>query len=322
MTTRETMEQKKEAYHTRYRPRSFKMVKGQDKAVALLERVLDKGTSQAFILHGPSGCGKTTLARIAAAHAGCAPDDIVSIDAATYSGAEETRKLQEVMSFRPIGGGVMRAIIMDEAHGLSAKAWETLLMTIEEPNSHSLWFFCTTNPDKVPKTIKTRCTKIQLGLLKDAEIESVINRVIKKEELEVSDGALSVIVRMAYGSAREALSNLAIAEDAKTAKEAASLLSAVIENDPIRELCQFLLRPGSWPKAMTILDKFDADNKNYEGIRIVVCAYMGAVLRSAKSDDAATNTLQILEAWSTPYHQSEGIAPFMLSIGRTMFAGG
>lgn len=321
MTTREVMEEAKEAYHTKYRPRSFKMVKGQDGACATLEKLLDKGTSQCFLLIGPSGCGKTTLARIAATHAGCDLSDIIDVDAASNSGAEETRKLQEVMSFRPIGGGEKRAIIVDECHRLSATAWDTLLKTTEEPNKHSLWFFCTTNPAKVPATLKTRATKVELRSLKDSELESVVNRVIKKEGLEVSEGALQVIIREAHGSARQVLNNLAIAEDAETSKEAAALLHSVLETDQIRELCQFLLKPGSWMKAMAIVNNFDPEDRNYEGRRIVVCHYMGAVLKGAKSDDAATNTLRILEAWATPYNQSEGIAPFLLSIGRTMYAG-
>jgi DNA polymerase III gamma/tau subunit len=320
MTTREVM-QEKEAYHTKYRPRSFKMVKGQDGACATLEKLLDKGTSQCFLLIGPSGCGKTTLARIAATHAGCEPGDIIDVDAASNSGADETRKLQEVMSFRPIGGGLKRAIIVDECHRLSATAWDTLLKTTEEPNKHSLWFFCTTNPAKVPPTLKTRATKIELRNLKDAELEAVVNRVIKKEGLDVSEGALQVIIREAYGSARQALNNLAIAEDAENSKEAAALLHSVLETDAIRDLCQFLLKGGgSWMKAMGIVGQFDPEDRNYEGRRIVVCNYMGAVLKNAKSEDAATSTLQILEAWATPYNQSEGIAPFLLSIGRTMYS--
>lgn len=316
------MTERREAYHTKYRPVSFKTVKGQASGIATLEKVLAKGTSQAFLFTGPSGTGKTTLARIAAAHVGCEPHDIVDVDAASNSGADETRKLQEIMAFRPIGGGDMRAIIVDECHGLSQKAWDTLLKTIEEPNAHSMWFFCTTNPNKVPATIKTRCTKIDLRLLKDAEVESVVNRVCSKEGIELDDGVRDVIVRFAYGSARQALVNLAAVEEFETGKEAAKALQVAVDSDPIRELCQFLLKPGSWMKAMAIVDKFDPEDRNYEGRRIIVCNYMGAVLKGAKSDDAATSTLQILEAWATPYNQSEGIAPFMLSIGRTMFAGG
>lgn len=309
------------AYHEKYRPQSFKLVKGQDDEVAKLQNVLAKGTSQAFVFVGPSGCGKTTLARIAAAHVGCDPADVLDVDAATNSGADETRKLQDVMAYRPIGGGEKRAIIIDECHGLSQKAWDTLLKTIEEPHPHAYWFLCTTNPAKVPKTIMTRCVRIELRLLTDTELERVVNRVITKEELDIDDAVKGVIVSEAMGSARQALVNLAAAEHCTTRKEASKALRVLLDSDPIRELCQFLLKPGSWPKAMAIVDKFPEEDRNYEGRRIVVCNYMGSVLRGAKSDDAATSALQILEAWSTPYNPSEGIAPFMLSIGRTMFAG-
>jgi DNA polymerase III gamma/tau subunit len=310
------------AYHDTYRPRSFKTVRGQDEQIKKLESVLKKGTSQAFIFVGPSGCGKTTLARIVAKHVGCDTADVVDVDAATNSGADETRKLQEVMSFRPIGGGDKRAIIIDECHGLSQKAWDTLLKTIEEPSEKAFWFFCTTNPGKVPKTIMTRCTRIELKLLNDRELERIINRVTEKEEIDLDDGVKQVIITEAFGSARQALVNLSAAEHCTNRKEAAKAIGAVLEGDPIRELCQFLLKPGSWLKAMAIVAKFPEDDRNYEGRRIIVCNYMGSVLKGAKSDDAATRALEILEAWSSPYNSSEGAAPFLLSIGRTMFAGG
>lgn len=310
------------AYHETYRPRSLKTVMGHDKEITKLENVLRKKTSQVFMFSGPSGVGKTTLARIIAKHVGCDPADVMDVDAATNSGADETRKLQEVMSFRPIGGGEKRAIIVDECHGLSQKAWDTLLKTIEEPSQHAYWFFCTTNPAKVPKTIRSRCVVIDLKPVPDRDLERIVNRVCNKEEIELADGVLSLIVTQAGGSARQALVNLAAAEHCENRKQAAAALETVLESDPIRELCQFLLKPGTWAKAMAIVAKFPEEDRNYEGRRIVVCHYMGSVLKGAKSDDAATRALEILEAWCSPYNPSEGAAPFMLSIGRTMFAGG
>lgn len=307
-----------EAYHTKYRPTSFETVKGQDAQCAALKRSLDKKTSQVFLLSGPSGCGKTTLARIAAAHVGCDPRDVIEVDAATYSGADETRKLQDVMSYRPITGGEHRAVILDECHGLSSKAWETLLKTIEEPTRHSFWFFCTTNPGKVPHTIKTRCVGLTLNSLELDQIAQVVDRVIKREKLQVSEGARKVIIREARGSARQALVNLGVASDAKTSKEAARLLHTEIESDPLREFCQFLMRPGSWVAAMALVKRF-GETPNYEGLRIVVFNYMGKVLQGAKNDDAAIAALRVLEHWSTPFNSAEGAGPFMLALGRTMF---
>ena len=305
------------AYHTKHRPINWDTVQGQKEPAGLLKKSIDEGTSQVFLIEGPSGVGKTTLARIAAKYAGATDIDITEVDAATYSGADETRKLQEVMSFRPIGGGDVRACIVDECHGLSQKAWDTLLKTIEEPGPAVLWFFCTTNAAKVPKTIKTRCTPIKLRPLTDRELEMICARVIKREKLEVDKSVLAVIVTEAYGCGRQVLQNLAAAKDATSRKEAKRLLDAAAESDATRELCQFLLKGGSWPRCMEIVSRLDP---NWEGIRIIVCNYMGAVLRNAKSDDSAISTMQLLEAWSTPYNSAEGIAPLMLSIGRSLYA--
>lgn len=307
------------AYHTKYRPISFETVRGQDQACKTLKAVLDKGTSQAFLLEGPSGCGKTTLARICASYAGCEPADISDVDAATNSGVEDTRRLQDVMAYRPIGGGEKRAIVIDECHGLSQKAWDTLLKSIEEPHEHVLWFFCTTNGAKVPKTIRTRCTRATLNLLSDNDIAKVLHRVMKKEKLNIPDGVFDVIVREAHGSARQALVNLAAAENCTTGKEAAKALHTMLENDPTRELCQFLLKGGSWVKAMAIVAQF-GEQPNWEGTRIIVCNYMGKVAMGAKSDDQAAHALAILEAFATPYNPSEGSAPFMLSVGNCILS--
>ena len=310
---------KGKAYHDKYRPQDFDSVVGQVQAVKTLKHVLDKGTSQAFIIEGPSGCGKTTLARIASMYAGCTKADISDVDAATNSGVEDTRRLQDVMAYRPIGGGDTRSIVIDECHGLSQKAWDTLLKVVEEPPAHTLWFFCTTNPAKVPKTIRTRCTKVKVELLNDNEIAKLLARVIKKEKLDVPDGVLDVIVRESKGSARQALVNLAAAEHCASSKEAAKALHTMLENDPTREFCQFLLKPGSWSKAMTLVAQF-GENPNWEGVRIIVMNYMGKVLQGTKSDEQAAHVLGILEAFAEPYNTSEGSAPFMLSTGRAILA--
>jgi DNA polymerase III gamma/tau subunit len=120
----------------------------------------------------------------------------------------------------------------------------------------------------------TRCTRIELKLLNDRELERIINRVTEKEEIDLDDGVKQVIITEAFGSARQALVNLSAAEHCTNRKEAAKAIGAVLEGDVIRELCQFLLKPGSWLKAMAIVERFPED-RNYEGRRIIVCNYMG-----------------------------------------------
>lgn len=302
------------AYHRRFRPQTFETVRGQDGAIKKVQTVLEKGTSQTFLFFGPSGTGKTTMARIAAKMAGCEKADILEVDAATNSGAEETRKLQEVMAYRPIGGGEKRAIIVDECHRLSPTAWDTLLKATEEPSEHCLWFFCTTDPRKVPDTIKTRSTKCELKLLPDREITKVLQRAIKKAELDIPEGVFDVIVREAKGSARNALVMLAEVEDCSTAKEAASALHTMLETDATIELCRFILKGGSWTRAMALVKDL-GESPNWEGTRIVIMNYFGKVALGATSDDKAANALHVLDQFREPYNPSEGAAPFMLSLG-------
>lgn len=306
------------AYHTKHRPSVFDMVKGQDHVIKPLQTVLEKGTSQAILLQGPSGCGKTTLARIACAVLEVEPGDLLEIDAATHSGIDKMRDVQEVLRYRPIGGGKYRAIILDECHRLSPAAWDAILKATEEPSPHVFWFFCTTNGAKVPTTIKTRCSSFMLKPVREDLLEAVVRRVIKREKLTVSDAIVQIICREAGESPRQALTNLASVQDCANAKEASAILRSVQESDATIELCRFLLKGGGWIKAMGIFKRLADENP--EGVRIVVCNYMASVLKGASTEDGAIKALTILEHWATPYNSAEGHAPLLLSIGRSLFS--
>jgi DNA polymerase III gamma/tau subunit len=308
-----------EALHTKHRPIGFDTVVGQSHVIKPLQGVLDKGTSQCFIFSGPSGTGKTTLARICAAYLECSDRDIMEVDAATFSGIDKMREVQNLMRYKPIGGGQGRAIIVDEAHGLSRQAWDALLKPTEEPNKNVYWFFATTNPAKIPATLKTRAAHFALKPVSDNDLQKVIDRVMKKEKLSVPEGVQQVIIREAGNSPRQALSNLAMCAECSTAREASALLHAAQESDATIELCRFLLQPGSWLKAMAIFEKLKDESP--EGVRIVICNYMGKVLASAKNDKAAMATLGLLECFSNSFNQAEGHAPLLLAIGRAMYSG-
>jgi replication-associated recombination protein RarA len=302
---------------TKYRPKTFEEVIGQKEAVAALQSAMKR--AQAFALTGPSGTGKTTLARIAASVVKCSPSEIMDVDAASNTGVEKMREVTQLMQYKSVGGGP-RVAIIDEAHRLSGNAWDSMLKTMEEPRNGALWFLCTTNVAKVPKTIMTRCAKITLKPVKDADIEKLVMKVVKAENMKIGDGAIDAVIAEAGGSPRQALSHLVVCESCQTRREALAIIRDATESDATIELCRFLTKPGSWASAMAILEKIE--DANPEGIRIIVMNYFGKVMKGAKNDRAAMNALNVLEAFSQPYNGSEGTGPLMVSLGRAVFDGG
>jgi DNA polymerase III gamma/tau subunit len=301
------------SFIVKYRPKAFAEVVGQDAAVKALQEALIGKRAQGFILEGPSGTGKTTLARLASEFAKCGRD-VLEVDAATNSGIEAMRKVSEAMTFRAIGGNPSRACIVDEAHGLSRQAWDSLLKATEEPRPGVLWFLCTTNGSKIPKTVATRFARIVLKPVKEKDIERVVLKVVKAEGLPIGDGALDAVIALAEGSPRQALSNLVVCAELNTRKEATAAIQNSVETEAVIDLCRFLAKPGSYATLSDILERLDGESP--EGVRIVVMNYFGKVMKGAKADGVFEDALNVLEAFRDPYTTNEGLGPLMVSIGR------
>lgn len=309
-------EQLKPLYNL-YRPQHWDDLIGNTAEVNALASSIKRGRDHAYLLSGPAGTGKTTSARIGAYELGCEELGLTEVDAATNTGVDSMRDVQS-MCRRFAFGSPVRCIIVDECHSLSRNSWESLQKVVEEPPDHVYWFFCTTQPTKVPKTIQSRCLPITFKPLRDQEIRSVVNDVCKAERIRLPDRVDDLIAMEAQGSARQALVYLAKVRDVKTYREAADAVKRVLESDPVLAFCRFLCKPGKrrWTEAMRLLDALGDENP--ESVRIIVANYVGKALGSAK-DDQAHYLLGVLEAFASTYVSAEGKAPLMYSIGRVIY---
>lgn len=303
---------------TKYRPQSFDEVVGQSAVVRSLKQVCKNRDAQAFLFSGPKGTGKTTLAYLVAKAYGCTDQDILDVDAATKTGIDDMREIQELLRYRPFGHNGQRAVIIDECHGLSAKAWDSLLKILESPPKHVVWCLCSTEPAKIKETIKSRCASYQLRLLAVSFLDTLFDKVCAEENLKISDEVADVIIQQAQGSPRQLLSNIVVARAAKDAKEAAQLLKSALEEPIIIDLAKAVLANASWSLCMTKVKGLQEEHP--ETIRIVTMNYLAGCLKNVKSDKEAIILLQKLEAFSHSYVGTDGFAPLILSIGKALFA--
>jgi len=278
--------------HVNHRPKTFAEVLGQDHVCRSLERVVKDRKAHAFIFTGPSGCGKTTLARIVAntvADNQATVANIEEFDAATNSGADAIRAVVSRTVFRAIGRSPIRAIIVDEAHRLSAAAWAVLLKPVEEPPSHVYWMFCTTEPSKIPKTIKTRCVSYDLKEVSEELIFGLLCKVVKDEKLEISEDILEAIAEDCGGSPRQALVFLETCKFSESVQEAKQLMRSAGRSKEILDLCRLLVatQKSSWTDAIKIIKNLEEQNTDAESARIVVVNYMASVLLNTKSPEKA-----------------------------------
>ncbi|MGL4426467.1 MAG: DNA polymerase III subunit gamma/tau [Alphaproteobacteria bacterium] len=214
-----------------YRPQQFSDVIGQETTVLLLKNGLQQQKlGHGFIFTGIRGVGKTTLARLVAKALNCTADkassvepcgacescqalaqgrhfDIIEMDAASHTGVEDMREVIEASRYRALAGRY-KIFIIDEVHMLSKSAFNALLKTLEEPPAHVKFLFATTEIQRVPATILSRCLRFDLRRIQPTALQAYLEQVCEKERVTVDAEALRAIAHAADGSVRDALSLL------------------------------------------------------------------------------------------------------------------
>jgi DNA polymerase-3 subunit gamma/tau len=218
-----------QSLYRKWRPQTFKDIIGQKHITqTLINAISLNRISHAYIFSGPRGVGKTTTARILAKSLNCLKGptpypcnkceiciritdgysmDVVEIDGASNRGIDDIRDLRNKVKFAP-AEGKYKVYIIDEVHMLTTEAFNALLKTLEEPPSHVIFIFATTNPHKIPSTILSRCQWFNFRRISLEDIVAKLKMIIKDEKLKIDDKTLNIIARSSTGSMRDAESAL------------------------------------------------------------------------------------------------------------------
>lgn len=283
--------------YKKLRPKDYKEVLGQEQAVNILTKfVMKNGVPHTLLFTGPSGCGKTTLARITARKVDCGEHDLLEINVADYRGIDTIREIRARMSQRPLSGK-SKVWLLDEVHQLRAEPQNALLKMLEDTPEHVYFMLCTTDPGKLIRTLKNRCTEIKVQPLTSSHLTTLIKQTCKKENVTLKQRVRDAIIEAADGSARKAmviLNTILPIENWK--KQLAAINAEDAEQQAIniaRELCS--RGPVNWKKVASIIKSCDEDP---EQIRRLILGYANTVLLNSGS----VRAFQIIECFQTPFY--------------------
>lgn len=273
------------ALYRKYRPQGFESVVGQNTIVRTLKNsIINNSFSHAYIFFGPRGVGKTTASKIFARAINCLEPvngdacgkckncihsfekecvDIIEIDAASNNGVDEIRELKNKISLVP-AELKYKVYIIDEVHMLSLGAFNALLKTLEEPPEHAIFILATTDPQKVPETIISRCQCFSFKRISEEMIVKRLREVCEMEGIEVDDNVLLEIAISSDGGMRDALGaldKLTAYTKSKITVDDFAELNGVITSKMLEELCNYIFN-GDISQVLSLISKYNNDGKN------------------------------------------------------------
>ena len=276
--------------YKKHRPKTLKGMVGNKATVAALTNMLQRETLPHTILfHGPSGCGKTTLARIIKTELNCHDLDFQELNCSDFRGIDTIREIRNTMMLSAVGGKV-RVWLMDELHMMTTAGMNAALKIFEDTPAHVYFLLCTTDPQKLLKTIRTRCCEMPVEPLDETEMKKLLSRIIKREKITIKIDTIDDIVDVCEGSARK---GLVILDKIKNIPQEGHREAITQENENKEgiDLCRALIANKGWTTISKILREIQGEP---EAIRWSVMGYCSAILLK-KSDDHIFHILTCFE---------------------------
>ena len=307
----------------KWRPQAFADVVGQEHVLTALANGLSLGRiHHAYLFSGTRGVGKTTIARLLAKGLNCETGitatpcgvcdncreieqgrfvDLIEIDAASRTKVEDTRDLLDNVQYAPARGR-FKVYLIDEVHMLSRHSFNALLKTLEEPPAHVKFLLATTDPQKLPVTILSRCLQFHLKALDVDQIRQQLEHVLKQEAIESETRALQQLARAADGSMRDALSltdqAIAMGQGAVTSSTVSVMLGTLDDEQPLGLL--EALVDGDGQQVMTLLSQAASRGVEWEALlvemlRLLHQIAMVQLLPTSLNDDDESNAIRLRE---------------------------
>lgn len=284
--------------YRKYRPKTFSDVVGQEVVVKILKNsILNNKISHAYIFSGPRGTGKTSIAKIFSKAVNCLNTtdgdlcnncenclqnideeiDIIEIDAASNNGVDEIREIRNNVKLMPVHLKY-KVYIIDEVHMLSTSAFNALLKTLEEPPKHVIFILATTEFNKIPATVISRCQKFDFKKITNKQIEDRLKYILEQEKKSLNDEVISLIAKLSDGGLRDAINMLdqviSLEKENVTVDDVYNLIGDISEKNIIILLENIVL--GNIKETLKNINEYYEEGKNF----INICERLQLLIRN------------------------------------------
>jgi DNA polymerase III subunit gamma/tau len=301
----------------KYEPKTFDEVIGQDNSIQVLKNHLEKGEDcpKVYLFVGETGVGKSTLSRIMANELGSQGSDIRKYNSANTNGIDTAREIGEIVRYKPLTN---RVFILEEVHRTTSAFQDGMLEILQNPPKNNYFILTTTNPEKLLKQFRGRCTIINLDTIENICMYTYLKKIVKLEKRKVSDNVLKKIVKKCEGHVRDNIKLLEKIIDIEDENKALKIVNKTIvsqDNEVIINLCRALMKVDNWLEVKTIVKDIQEEP---EAVRRAVLGYMNSVLMNAQYENDCKKAYKILLAFEKNYFDT-GKVGLLMSCYRRYF---